>query len=413
LEQTIVAIDVGSTKICTLIAEITASEALRVIGVGIVGSRGVREGVVTDMAAATQAIGESLLKAERVSGLTVQRAFVSVGGSHLAAQDSRGSAAIGRGDRPVDADDIQRALEEATAISLEYNRAIIQAAPREFVIDGRDGIRNPTGLLGYRMELDAHIVTGAHTAMRNLRQCVVANDVQVLDMFPQPWAAAKAVLTDQERDLGVALLNVGGGTTELAVYVEDGVRLTKAWGMGGAQLTRAIAEGLRTAVPMAEELKVRYGHALASSVRSDEEIEILVFGSEQVTTVPRKRLCEIVQGYAVELVRRVHTELAHAGLDELPAGIVLTGGSANLVGLAELIAEMSGLPVRIGVPLRLQGLAETISDPAYAAAVGLLHWGRDKTQASGVGGPEESTGTWYERVWSAAKTFMAQLAPRG
>jgi len=413
LDQTIVAIDVGSTKICTLIAEIAASEALRVIGVGIVGSRGVHEGVVTDMSAATKAIGESLLKAERVSGLTVQRAFVSVGGSHLAAQDSRGSAAIGRGDRPVDADDIQRALEEATAISLEYNRAIIQAEPREFIIDGRDGIRNPTGLLGYRMELDAHIVTGAHTAIRNLRQCVMANDVQVVDMYPQPWAAARAVLTDQERDLGVALVNVGGGTTELAVYVRDGVRLTKVWAMGGVHLTRAIAEGLRTAVPMADELKVRYGHALAGSVRPDEEIEILAFGSQQVTTVPRKRLCDIVQGYAVELVRRVHTELAHASLDELPAGIVLTGGSANLAGLADLVAEMSGLPVRIGVPLRLQGLAETISDPAYAAAVGLLHWGRDKAHASGVGGPEEPTATWYSRIWSVARQFMSQLAPRG
>lgn len=412
MDQTIVAIDVGSTKICTLIAEITASEALRVIGVGVVGARGIREGVVTDMSAATEAIGESLLKAERVSGLTVQRAFVSVGGSHLAAQDSRGSAAIGRGDRPVDADDIQRALEEATAISLEYNRAIIQAAPREFIIDGRDGIRNPTGLLGYRMELDAHIVTGAHTALRNLKQCVLANDVQVIDMYPQPWAAARAVLTDQERDLGVAVLNVGGGTTELVVYVRDGARMTKAWAMGGAHLTRAIAEGLRTAVPMADELKVRYGQALCGSVRADEEIEIIVFGSEQVTTVPRKRLCEIVQGYAVELVRRVHAELAHAGLAELPAGIVLTGGSANLAGLAELVAEMTGLPVRIGVPLRLQGLAETISDPAYAAAVGLLHWGRDKSHASSAAGPEEPMGTWFSKAMAAARQFMSQLAPR-
>ena len=412
MDQTIVAIDVGSTKICTLIAEITASEALRVIGVGVVGARGVREGVITDMGAATEAIGESLLKAERVSGLTVQRAFVSVGGSHLAAQDSRGSAAIGRGDRPVDGDDIQRALEEATAISLEYNRAIIQAAPREFIIDGRDGIRNPIGLLGYRMELDAHIVTGAHTAIRNLKQCILKNDVQVLDMYPQPWAAAKAVLTEQERDLGVALLNIGGGTTELAVYVRDGVRVTKSWAMGGAQLTRAIAEGLRTAVPMADELKVRYGQAFGGNVRADEEIEILVFGSEQVTTVPRKRLCEIVQGYAVELMRCVHAELAHAGLTELPAGIVLTGGSANLAGLAEMVAEITGLPVRIGVPLRLQGLAETISDPAYAAAVGLLHWGREKSRNVGTGGPEEPTGTWFTRAMIAAREFLSQLTPR-
>lgn len=410
MERTIVGIDVGTTKICTLVGEIGENNSLRVTGVGVVPSRGLRKGVITDVEEAASAIGESVQKAERVAGHTVSRAYVGVGGSHISSQNSRGVVAIGRGDRPVDHDDIGRAMEAAVAVPLPHNRRVIHSIAREFVMDGQDGIKNPIGLMGYRLEVETHLVTGAVTSLQNLIKCVETSQVEVADLVLQPLASSDAVLTEEEKDLGVALVDMGGGTTDLAVYVGGSIWETQVFAVGGNHLTNDIAVGLRTPLATAEDIKIRYASALPDSVTDSEMIEVATFGEESHTMVSRRDLCQIVALRAEEMFDMIAKEIRRAGLEGmLPAGVVLTGGTAGLVGLRELAAETLQLPVRIGMPRRLRGLVETISSPAYATSVGLLLWGmRESTTERRVDVPTGGS-SWLRRLLDWLRVFV----PRG
>jgi cell division protein FtsA len=411
VERIIVGIDVGTTKICTLVGQVDDHGGLRVIGVGVVPARGVRKGVITDIEEAAQAIGEAVQKAERVSGHTISEAYVAVGGSHISSQNSRGVVAIGKGDRPVDRDDIERAMESAQAVAVPHNRRIIHSIPREFIIDGQDGIKNPLGLMGFRLEVEAHIVTGAVTSIQNLIQCMERNNIEVLDLVLQPLASAEAVLTDEERSMGVALVDMGGGTTDTAIYVEGSVWDTLVFAVGGNHITTDIAMGLRTPFATAEDIKIRYAHANPGAVDPNEVIEITTFGEDNLRTISRQELCKIVALRTDEMFDLIAREIKRSGFDSLlPAGVVITGGTAGLRGIREFAAQKFQSPVRIGMPRRLQGLTEAISSPAYATSVGLLLWGMKEETAAVESGPRSmGGGVWHQRFLEWLKVFL----PRG
>lgn len=408
MERTLVGIDVGTSKVCTLVGQIDDRGVLRISGVGVVPSRGVRKGVITDIEEATKAIGESVEKAERVSGVTVSEAYVGVGGAHISSQNSRGVVAIGKGDRPVDRDDVERAMEAAQAVAMPHNRRIIHCVPREYVIDGQDGIKNPLGMMGYRLEVETHIVTGAMTSIQNLVHCVERNQIEVTELVVQPLAAAEVVLSKEERDIGVALVDMGGGTTTVAIYVEGSVWETLVFAVGGWHVTRDIAIGLQTSSATAESIKIRYARAAPSMVEDGEVIEISTFGDEGLSSVSRRKLCEIVGSRAEEVLDLVSREIKRSGFDNLlPAGVVITGGSANLTGIRELAERKLQLPVRIGMPRRLHGLTEAISSPVYATSVGLLSWAQRQEEAALGKEPSSVSGdTWRRRLVEWLRVFL-------
>lgn len=411
MERPIVAIDVGTTKICTLVGEVGDGGVLRVIGVGVAPSHGLHKGDITDVQEAAKAIGRSVRKAEQVSGHTVTEAYVGIGGGHISSQNSRGVVAIGKGDRPIDRDDIERAMESALAITLPHNRRVIHCRPREFIIDGQDGVRNPLGLMGFRLEVEAHVVTGAGTSIQNLMSCVEMNEIKVSRLIAQPLASCEAVLTEEERTMGVVLIDIGGGTTDLAISVGGSPWETQVFRVGGNQLTRDTAIGLRTPFATAEDLKVRYAHAVPAAIDGDDKIEITTFGDGSRTMVSRRSLCDIVNARVEDMLELVSREVKRSGFGALlAAGVVITGGTASLRGIRDVAAEVFGLPVRIGMPRRLHGLSETISSPAYATSVGLLLWGmRERTGTIERGPKAARKGEWYRPLLD----WLAVFLPRG
>lgn len=409
MERTIVGIDVGTTKICTLVGQVDNQGVLRVIGVGVVPSRGVRKGGIVDLDAATRAIGQSVQKAEQVSGQTVAEAYVGVGGSHISSQNSRGVVAIGRGDRPIDRDDVDRAMENAQAIALPHNRRVIHAIPRGFVLDGQDGIRNPIGLMGYRLEVDVHIVTGAMNSIQNLVHCVEENHIDILDLVVQPLASSEAVLTEEERTVGVGMADLGGGTIDMAIHVDQSLWETLVRRVGGNHITNDIAMGLRTPAATAEDIKIRYAHAIPSMVSESEVIEITGFGDKSLHTISRRELCDIVSVRVEEMIDIIAQEVRRSGFDGLlPAGMVLTGGTASLRGLRELAEQRLQMPVRIGMPRKLYGLVEAINSPVYATAVGLLLWGmQQETGGHDIAYNSDRAG------WGRVLAWFKNLLPGG
>jgi cell division protein FtsA len=376
VERIIAGIDVGSTKICTLIGRVGENGLLNVIGMGVVPSRGVRRGVITDIDVATRSIEESVRKAQNMAHYTVSEAYLGISGSHISSQNSRGAVSIGKGDRPVDREDIERVMEDAEAIAVPHNRRILHTIPREYIIDGQTGIKNPIGLMGYRLEVEAHIVTGSETCIQNLEHCVERNQIKVVESVFQPLASALAVLNEEEGRMGVVLIDIGGGTTDLATYLEGSVWETMVFDLGGNHISNDIALLLRTPFTSAEEAKVRYAHAVPLDVDENEVIELSVFGHDSLTKLSRRDLCQVVEARVAEMFGLISREIRRSGYEDLlPAGVVLTGGTADLRGIREVAARELQMPVRLGIPHRLHGVVEAISNPAYATAVGLLLWG--------------------------------------
>ena len=380
--RTIVAIDVGTTKICTLVAEAYEDGQLRIIGVGVAPSRGLRKGVVVNVQEATEAITASVHKAERISGYEIARAYVGVGGGQIMAINSRGVVGISRSARGISEYDIERALDAARAIAIPHNREIIHTIPRGYSVDGQEGVKDPVGMQGIRLEVEAHIVTGASTSVSNLVKCVRDAGVEIDDLILQPLASGEAVLRDAEREMGVVLADVGGGTSDIAVFIEGSIWHTIILGTGGEHLTRDVAVGLRTPFNTAEELKIKYGHVMPESLLTDELIEVTSFGDGAREEVSRLHLAGVLEARAEEILTLIMREVKRSGYDGLlAAGLVLCGGSAELAGLCDLARRLLQMPVRVGTPHDLQGLTDVLESPAYATAVGLLLWGRRHSPA--------------------------------
>jgi cell division protein FtsA len=379
-ERVIVGIDVGTTKICVLVGELDRDGKLNIVGVGTCPSQGLRRGVVVNIEETVTSIAAALDRAERLSGKKITSAYVGIAGSHISSENSKGFVAISPKNRDIEQNDISRAFEVARAIAIPANRELIHVIPRGYVVDGQEGIKNPIGMSGFRLEVEAHIITGSVSSMHNLIKCVQKAHVDIEDLVLEPLASGDAVLEEGETDLGVALVDIGGGTTDVAVYTDGAIWHTIVLPVGGNLITSDIAIGLRLPVGVAEELKITYGHCDPSTIDEDDMIDLSQFMPDCDDLVPRKLLSEIIQARIEEIFCMVHEEIKKSGYDGLlPAGIVITGGTAELPGILELAGQILDLPARIGSPLGLNGLADSINRPAYSTAVGLLLWGLSNT----------------------------------
>ena len=409
-EPIVVGIDIGTTKVCSLVARVEAGDKLRILGVGIEPSQGIRKGTIIDLGAATRAISKSVEKAQRTSGLEITSALVSLAGSHVSAVNSRG--VVGISGRVIDEDDVARALEAARAVAIPHNREIIHVMQRGFSVDGQEGIRMPIGMHGYRLEVEAHIITAAAATVENLRQCVQNCGVQVSQFVLNPLASAEVVLNNTERDMGVVVCDIGGGTTDLAIYIDGDVWHTMVLSIGGNHITSDIAHGLRLPISEAEEIKIRHGHALKSEINPEELVTVKSFGKEQPVQVSRMDLVHIIEARVEEIFDLVLQEIKRSGYDGLlPAGMVLTGGTSNLPGIRELANEITGLPVRTAKPENLIGLVDQLHSPSYSTSLGLLEWALIMSETLPYFDRKERSNPENNNKWDIIIDWIKRLLP--
>lgn len=382
-DNVVAAVDIGSSKVCTLVAEAAEAGAIRILGVGICPSQGIKKGMVDNIQEATESIIASVERAERASGSHIVAAHINIGGDHIASMNNRGIATMPGQHRPIGLEDIDRGIEGARSISIPTNRRVMHVIPRFFVVDGQEQVSDPVGMFGQRLDIETHIVTGALTAIQNLSKCIEEAGVQVGQMVLEPLADAEAVLEDEEQRQGVILANIGGGTTSIAVFVEGSVFHTAVLPVGGHHLTRDLVAGVRAPFSSMEEAKIVYGSALPSRVDPGETVQLDVFGDQKQKQVSRRRMAEIIQARMEETLEMIQLDVKRAGFDDMiAAGLVVVGGGAALTDLAELAEQVLQMPVRIGTPRRIRGLADTLNSPAYATSVGLLRWALQETEQS-------------------------------
>ncbi len=373
MDEIVVGIDVGTTKICTLVGRVEDSTTVRILGVGIEPSDGIRKGIIVDLAAASQAIKRSVEKAEHTSGLEITTALVSLAGAHVSSVNSRGAAGIPGG--VIDAFDVARALEQAQAVAIPHDREIIHVIQRGMSVDGQEGVKTPIGMHGYKLEVETHIITAATATIDNLRQCVSSAGVNVQQFVLNPLASAEVVLTEEERQMGVAVCDIGGGTTDLAIYVDGDVWHTMVLAVGGNHITQDVAHGLRLPLTQAEEVKKQQGYAVRADIDSQEYFTIRPFGEDKDTRINKQDLAHIIEARVEETFRLIYQEIKRSGYDGLlPAGVVLTGGTAALAGIRTIASEVLGMPVRTAQPENLTGLIDKLNSPSYSTSVGLLRW---------------------------------------
>jgi cell division protein FtsA len=402
----ICALDVGTTKICALVATLDDNNKLRVVGAGRVPAKGLRRGMVVNTGEATAAIGQAVEEAEAAAGTTMESAYVGIAGGHISSLTSKGVVAIGRNGRKITLEDTQKALEQARNIALPHNREIINAVPRSYMVDDQRGILDPVGMFGYRLEVEANIITGATSAITNLINCVHANGLEIDDLVLEPLASAQAVLTDDERQAGVAVVDMGGGTTDLAIYLESALWHTHVLEVGGDHFIRDVAAGLRMPYDKAEALIKQFGNAVPSQVPLDGEVRARRFGEDSQQIINRRMLAEIINARAEETIDLIFREVKRSGYDGLlPAGIVLAGGVAQLAGLAELSRSQLEWPVRVGRPDGLGSSITDLSSPEYATTVGLLLWGLKQGSRPRVATSQTSPS------WKRVVEFMRRLLP--
>jgi len=381
-EDLIVGLDIGTTKICAVVAEPTAS-GVDVIGIGTHPSRGLRKGVVVDIDATVDSIKHAVEEAELMADCEISSVYAGIAGGHIEGFNSHGIVAVK--DREVTDNDVRRVIDAAKAVAIPMDREVIHVIPQEYIIDDQDGIREPLGMSGVRLEAKIHIVTAAVTSAQNIVKCANKAGLNVVDIVLEPLASAEAVLADDERDLGVCLIDIGGGTTDIAVFADGAIKHTCVLGLGGYHVTNDIAVGLRTPFDEAERIKKRFGAASARLLGSDDVITVPSVGGRRPREVSRKILCEIIEPRIDEILTLSRQEIVKAGLeDKIPSGLVLTGGCAALAGIGELAEEIFEAPVRIGQPWRVGGLQDVVRSPMYATGVGLVLYGQAQAQGRGV-----------------------------
>ncbi len=409
-ESIIVAIDIGTTKVCTLVAKAEGDNRINILGAGIEPSQGMRKGVVVDLMAASQAIARSVEKAERTSGYEANSALVSIAGSNVSSVNSKG--VVGISGNVIDQDDIGRALEAARAVAIPHNREIIHVIQRGFNIDGQGGIRSPIGMHGYRLEVEAHIITASAAAVENLRHCVANAGIDVAQFVLNPLASAEVVLTETERQMGVVVCDIGGGTTDIAIYIDGDIWHTAVLSVGGDLVTSDIAHGLRLPTQSAEEVKKQHGHAIQSEVRPDEYFTIKTFGEDKPTQVSRSDLAYIVEARMEEVFALVLKEIKRSGYDGLlPAGIVLTGGASALPGLRSLANRVFELPARVAQPEGMLGMTDKLQFPAYATSVGLVRWALLMNEFMSAPERRRSSSPVQGDAFEVVKKIFRQLLP--
>lgn len=377
MEEIILAIDIGTTKTCALVGAVRDRQ-LQIIGLGIQPSGGMRKGMVVDVPAASVALAGAIEAAEQTSGYHLSQALVSLAGEHISSTNNRGVVAIGggagRNGTGVTPEDIDRALDTAQAIAIPHNRQIVHLVPRHYTIDDHEGVRQPLGMHGYRLEVEAHIVTGATSALLNLKQCTDNVGIRAEELVLNALASAEAVLEPTEREMGVLLADIGGGTTDIALFQQGTVWHTRVIPMGGYHITNDIAIGLRAPYDVAERVKIQHGDCRPEEIDADFVFTVEPFGGEKIQ-VGRRDLAYVIEARVEEIFQYILRDIQQSGYNGLlPAGIVLTGGASQLRGITSVAERVLNVPARVASPKNLIGLVDALNSPAYATGVGLLHW---------------------------------------
>ena len=374
-ERYVVGLDVGTSKVAAIVGEMMDDRTLEIIGLGAADSKGIRRGAVVNLEAAVESVKRAIEEAELMAGIEIDSVHLTLSGPHIKGFNSRGVIAVAGKNREVTRDDVRRAIEAARAVSLPAGREILHVLPQDFVVDEQDGIGAPVGMIGARLEVNVHIVTGAVAATQNLVACVNRAGVSVADTVVSQLAAGESVITSDERDQGVALLDIGGGTTDLAIFERGSLWHTAVLGLGGDHFTNDIAVGLRMPIPDAEKIKRRSGCSLAALVDDEETIEVASVGGRLPRVMGRRILSEILQPRAEEIFHQAWDEIRRAGYERsLNAGIVITGGGAILEGMPELAEQIFDLPIRRGAPSSVGGLADHVNNPTFSTAVGVVQY---------------------------------------
>jgi cell division protein FtsA len=396
----IVGLDIGTSKVVALVGEIGMDGAIEVVGLGSHPSRGLKKGVVVNIESTVQSIQRAVEEAELMAGCEIHSVYTGIAGSHVRSLNSHGVVAIR--DREVNETDVAHVIDAAKAVAIPADQKILHVLPQEFIIDGQEGIRDPIGMSGVRLEARVHIVTGAESAAQNIVKCVQRCGLTVEDVVLEQLASSYAVLTDDEKELGVCLVDIGGGTTDLAVFSGGAIRHTAVIPIAGDQVTNDIAVSMRTPTQYAEDIKVRFACALSQLANPDESIEVPSVGDRPARRLARQTLAEVVEPRYEELFGLIRDELRRSGFEEvIAAGIVLTGGSAKMEGAIDLAEEIFHMPVRLGLPQHVKGMAEVVQNPIYSTGVGLLLYARENSQGASRGRamPVSVQGVW-ERMHS-------------
>jgi len=374
--ELIVGLDIGTTKICAVVGELTAS-GVDVVGIGTSPSTGLRKGVVVNIEQTVQSIKKALEEAELMAGCDIRSVYAGIAGSHIKGFNSHGVIAVKGGE--VAQRDVERVIDAAKAVAIPLDREVIHILPQEYIVDDQRGIHDPLGMAGVRLEVKVHIVTGAVTSAQNIVRSCHRSGLDVSDIVLEALASSKAVLTPEEREIGVALVDLGGGTSDLAIFSDDSIKHTSVLALGGTNLTNDIAFGLRTPMAAAEQIKERYGCALSEMVSPEETIEVPSVGDREPRRLSRQVLAEICEPRVEEILVLIDQELSRSGFkNKIAAGVVLTGGTSLIEGLQELGEQIFNLPCRIGYPREVGGLKDVVNSPVFATATGLLMYGAEK-----------------------------------
>jgi cell division protein FtsA len=404
-EDLIVGLDIGTTKVCAIVGEFNETGGLEIIGVGTTPSRGLRRGVVINIEATVKSIQNAIESAELMSGREVKGVYTGVAGGHIEGINSRGVVAVTGKDREITKEDVDRVIDAAKAIVIPMDREVLHVIPQEFIVDAQGGIKNPVGMVGVRLEAEAHIITGAVTSAQNIVKCVNRAGFTVNDIVLEPLASSKAVLSGDERELGVLLIDLGGGTTDVLVHLEGAPYHTEVLSIGGEQVTNDLSIMLKTPQEVAEKIKKAHGCCYAPSILDDSEVAIPGVGGRPPRKVSRRAMADIIQPRMAEILGMVREQIEKKGyLHLLGGGIVLTGGGSLLAGTAELSAEIFGLPARIGYPAKVGGLVEEYHDPMYATGVGLVMYGASRAGGESIDvGSGDST---FTSVWDRMRMWF-------
>ena len=398
----IVGLDIGTSKVVAIVGEVAPDGEIEVIGIGSSRSRGLKKGVVVNIESTVHSIQRAIEEAELMAGCEVHSVFTGIAGSHIRSLNSHGIVAIR--DNEVSVSDVDRVIDAARAVAIPADQKILHILPQEFVIDSQEGIKEPIGMSGVRLEAKVHMVTGAVSAAQNIVKCVRRCGLEVDDIILEQLASSYAVLTEDEKELGVCLVDIGGGTTDIAVFTDGSIHHTAVIPIAGDQVTNDIAVALRTPTQHAEDIKVRYACALTQLAHSDETIEVPSVGDRPPRRLSRQTLAEVVEPRYEELFTLVQAELRRSGFEDLiAAGIVLTGGSSKMEGVVELAEEIFHMPVRVGVPQLVRGLSDVVKNPIYSTGVGLLLFGQRQLHDSVPGFHGEAG---FRGVWGRMKSWF-------
>jgi len=408
-ETKIVGLDIGTTKVCAIIGQYNENGILEITGVGTTPSRGLRRGVVINIEATVKSVLKAVEAAEMMSGVEVHEVYTGIAGGHIEGINSRGVVAVTGRNREITKEDIDRVIDAARAIVIPMDREVLHVIPQEFIVDEQGGIKNPLGMIGVRLESEVHIITGAVTSAQNIVRCVNRAGFKVNDIVLEPLASSKAVLSDDERELGALLIDLGGGTTDILVYIEGAPYHTGVLSLGGDQVTTDLSIILKTPMESAEQIKCKSGSCMMSLIEEEEQVVIPGVGGRPPKRIPRKQLVEIIQPRMAEIFGMVKEQIDKKGyLKLLGGGVVITGGGSLLPGTSELASEIFGLPSRIGYPIKLGGLVEEYYNPIFATGVGLVLYGASHggTEYFDTTSSEGTFSTVWERMQKWFKEFF-------